>query len=90
MVKPKAGRGGPRRGGRAESSKRPAPAQAGASRDIFEDDVFKLEPSDAEARRFREDDVFNVSNLPAAGKKKRLGALIVREEDADDDPFRVG
>ena len=89
LVKPKP-KARPAAAAAAKSSKRRPAHKPAASRDIFEDDVFKLEPSDAEARRFREDDVFNVSNLPAAGKKKRLGALIVREEDQDDDPFRIG
>jgi len=74
----------------AKSSKRRPAHKPAPKRDIFEGDVFRLEPGDADARKLWEDDVFNVSNLPAAGKKKRLSALIVREEDQDDDPFRIG
>lgn len=73
---------------RRPARQRPAPAQQATRRpapDIFEDDLFKIDPADPQARNQREDAVFNVSNLPGAQRPKKRK----HEEDAHDDLFTV-
>ena len=73
-----------RRAPRRAANKRPLEAHA-VTHDIFDDDLFKIKPARSASRRVREDEVFNVANLP--GKKKR--PVIKREETADDELFRA-
>ncbi|HIS03611.1 MAG TPA: hypothetical protein IAA75_06870 [Candidatus Pullichristensenella avicola] len=74
--------------GVSASQRRPrnrvAPKTAPDVPDIFEDDLFKIDPADPQARNQREDEVFNVSNLPGAQRAKKRKH---EEDDHDDDLF---
>ena len=79
------------RPGAGVSRRRPARKAAPPSppSDIFEDELFKIEPH-AHARRVREDAVFNVSDLPGAEPaKKPRPAPRKREERTEDDLFDI-
>lgn len=57
--------------------------------DIFEDEMFRIESGENNARQLHEDEVFNVSNLPGAQPKKWPDEAKRHEEEDDDDLFAI-